>query len=234
MHTALHFVCVTCRSSWNGNCHNSGLKLLSSALQGEFLLDHQLERKFTVVMILDIWPTFRTILFYVFIYIFNPLHVSSTSCSSSGETNCVNTTSGSCHCVSVAVSRAGGKAFRVQVGSELPTCTRHGVTLVIYQETGYFVWLQGVTLPVQLAKITTEDWWIAQTYDVQIYLGHRSWLRHWATSRKVAGSIPDGVIGIFNWFNPYGRTRDLESAQPLSEMSTRDIILGGGFKAAGT
>ena len=33
---------------------------------------------------------------YVFIFIFNYLHVSSTSCSSSGETNCVNTTSGSC------------------------------------------------------------------------------------------------------------------------------------------
>ena len=33
--------------------------------------------------------------FNVFIYIFNSLHVSSTSCSSSGETNCVNTTSGS-------------------------------------------------------------------------------------------------------------------------------------------
>jgi len=32
------------------------------------------------------------------------LHVSSTSCSSSGETNCVNTTSGSCHSVSAAVS----------------------------------------------------------------------------------------------------------------------------------
>ena len=26
----------------------------------------------------------------------------------------------------------------------------------------------------------------------------RSWLRHGATSRKVAGSIPDGVIGIFH------------------------------------
>ena len=25
----------------------------------------------------------------------------------------------------------------------------------------------------------------------------RSWLRHCATSQKVAGSIPDGVIGIF-------------------------------------
>jgi hypothetical protein len=42
--------------------------------------------------------------FYVFI--FNSLHVSSTSCSSSGETHCVNTTSGSCHSVLVAVSCA--------------------------------------------------------------------------------------------------------------------------------
>jgi len=30
---------------------------------------------------------------YLFIYIFNYLQVSRTSCSSSGETNCVNTTS---------------------------------------------------------------------------------------------------------------------------------------------
>jgi len=26
----------------------------------------------------------------------------------------------------------------------------------------------------------------------------RNWLRHCDTSRKVAGSIPDGVIGIFH------------------------------------
>ena len=32
--------------------------------------------------------------FYVFTFIYNSLHVSSTSCSSSGETNCINTTSG--------------------------------------------------------------------------------------------------------------------------------------------
>jgi len=43
------------------------------------------------------WPTWCTIPFYVFIFIFNSLNVSSTLCSSSGETNCVNTTSGSCH-----------------------------------------------------------------------------------------------------------------------------------------
>jgi len=34
------------------------------------------------------------ILFYVFISIYNSLHVSSTSCSSSGEKNCINTASG--------------------------------------------------------------------------------------------------------------------------------------------
>ena len=43
--------------------------------------------------ILGKWTTWRIILFYVFIFIFNSLHVS---CSSSGETNCVNTNSGSC------------------------------------------------------------------------------------------------------------------------------------------
>jgi len=33
--------------------------------------------------------------------------------------------------------------------------------------------------------------------DLLLTLWH-SWLRHCATSRKVAGSISDGVIGIFN------------------------------------
>jgi hypothetical protein len=32
------------------------------------------------------------------------------------------------------------------------------------------------------------------------------WLRYCATSRKVAGLIPDGVIGIFHWHNPSERT----------------------------
>ena len=47
----------------------------------------------------------------------------------------------------------------------------------------------------------------------------RSWLRHCAKSRKVAGSIPDGVTGILNWHNPSGRTMALGSTQPLTEMS---------------
>ena len=59
----------------------------------------------------------------------------------------------------------------------------------------------------------------------------RSWLRHCATSRKVAGSIPDGVSGIFHSHNPSGRTTALGSTQPLTEMSTRNISWG--VKAAG-
>ena len=54
----------------------------------------------------------------------------------------------------------------------------------------------------------------------------RSWLRHWATSQKVAGAIPDGVIGIFHWHNPSGRTMALGSTQPLTEMSTGNISWG--------
>jgi hypothetical protein len=37
-------------------------------------------------------------------------------------------------------------------------------------------------------------------YSTYIHSGHAvaQWLRHCATNRKVAGSIPDGVIGIFH------------------------------------
>ena len=49
-----------------------------------------------------------------------------------------------------------------------------------------------------------------------------SWLRHCATSQKVAGSIPDGVTRIFSWHNPSSRTLALGSTQPLTEMSTRN------------
>jgi hypothetical protein len=57
-----------------------------------------------------------------------------------------------------------------------------------------------------------------------------SWLRHYAASRKVAGSIPDEVIGFFNWpaSNPSSRTMALGSTQPLTEMSTRNLPGGKG------
>jgi len=54
------------------------------------------------------------------------------------------------------------------------------------------------------------------------------------TNRKVAGSIPAGVIGNFSLAKYLSdRTMALGSTQPLTEMSTRNISWGGGIKAAG-
>jgi hypothetical protein len=59
-------------------------------------------------------------------------------------------------------------------------------------------------------------------------------LRHCATSRNVAGSIPDSVTGLFHRRNSSGRTRVLGLTNPLTELSTRNIIPGwGGVKAVG-
>ena len=52
------------------------------------------------------------------------------------------------------------------------------------------------------------------------------WLRCCATIRKIAGSIPNGVIGIFHWHNPSDRTMNLGSIQPLKGKSTRRISWG--------
>ena len=49
------------------------------------------------------------------------------------------------------------------------------------------------------------------------------WLMHCVKSRKVAGSIPDGIIRIFHWHIPSGRTMALESTQPLTEMNASNI-----------
>jgi hypothetical protein len=55
--------------------------------------------------------------------------------------------------------------------------------------------------------------------------------RHYTTSRKVAGSIPDEVIGFFNWPNYFSRTMALGSIQPLTEMSTMNLPEGKGRPA---
>jgi hypothetical protein len=51
------------------------------------------------------------------------------------------------------------------------------------------------------------------------------------TSRKVAGLIPDEVIGFFNLPNPFSRTMALGSTQLLTDMSTRN--LPGVWRAGG-
>jgi hypothetical protein len=48
------------------------------------------------------------------------------------------------------------------------------------------------------------------------------WLKYCATNRKVAGLIPDGVIGFFS----SDRATALGSIQPLKEISTSNISRG--------
>ena len=71
------------------------------------------------------------------------------------------------------------------------------------------------------------------TYRITYYYGTRwgSLFRQCATSQKVARSIPDGIIVIFHWLNPSGRTLALGSTQSLTEMNTWNISWG--IKVAG-
>ena len=64
---------------------------------------------------------------------------------------------------------------------------------------------------------------IFMTFYIWVGTSVAQWLRRCATNRKVAGSIPADVIGIFHWLNSSDRTMAFGSTQPLTEMSTRSI-----------
>ena len=54
----------------------------------------------------------------------------------------------------------------------------------------------------------------------------RSFLRRFATSQEVAGSIPDGVIGIFHW-HPSGRAVALGVDSASNRNEYLEYFLGG-------
>jgi hypothetical protein len=56
-------------------------------------------------------------------------------------------------------------------------------------------------------------------------------MRHYPTCQTVAGSIPDEVTGFSNWPNPSSRTMALRSAEPITEMSTRNLYWDKGRPA---
>jgi hypothetical protein len=67
------------------------------------------------------------------------------------------------------------------------------------------------------------------SFNIQtLHFFHR---QHYATSQKVAGSIPDEIIAFFNWPNPSSYTMALGSTQPLTEVSTRNLPGGIGLSA---
>jgi hypothetical protein len=58
------------------------------------------------------------------------------------------------------------------------------------------------------------------------YTQWHSWSRQCATSLKVAGSIPDGVIVLLHCHNPSDGDMAMLPNQPLEEMSTRYVSWG--------
>jgi len=81
---------------------------------------------------------------------------------------------------------------------------------VLFMCKSILYYCHGVSTQLQLTNIS---------YHI-VYQGHCS------TSRKVAGSIPDGVIGIFHLRNLSGRTMAPWLTQPLTEMSNRNVSWG--------
>jgi len=62
----------------------------------------------------------------------------------------------------------------------------------------------------------------------------RSWLRHFATSRKIAGSIPGSATWIFHWHNPSRPHYDPGVDPANNRNECQEYFLeGGGVKAAG-
>jgi hypothetical protein len=59
-------------------------------------------------------------------------------------------------------------------------------------------------------------------------------MMHYVTSRKVAGSIPEELTAIFNWYILSSRTMALGLTRPLTEMSTVNLSGGQGWSARKT
>jgi hypothetical protein len=110
------------------------------------------------------------------------------------------------------------------------TCSRTDGRSLIFLSTLYLMYCLSLhsvlrfTPPfLQFCKAELMELWsrLPQAIDINLrkkYWGHnerwRSWSRHRATSRMVAGSVPDGVFGIFHWYNPSGRKMALGSTSP--------------------
>jgi hypothetical protein len=87
------------------------------------------------------------------------------------------------------------------------------------------VYSSGYTLPLRVWKAIH-----VQSDTIILVLVHRptllalcSWLRHNTTSRKVAGLIPDEIIGFFSVRLMLPAALVLGSTQPLTELNTRNI-----------
>ena len=131
----------------------------------------------------------------------------------------------------------------MQVGS---TCSSRGILTEFFFEIAGTTWLRvrevrGITIAAYSAShsiflvsyecggLSGFDWNMC----CKVGTRWRSWSRRCTANRKVAGSIPNGVIGILRWLNPSGRSRAPWSTQPIAEKSIRDLTWGKGGRCVG-
>jgi len=95
-----------------------------------------------------------------------------------------------------------------------------------------FDWFSSIWLIFKhLIDFRAFDWFSSLHIENSFLFGKETFKRHnfcnlarlYVFYWKVAGSIPDSVIGIFHWHNTFGRTLALESTKPQTEMITRTI-----------
>ena len=82
-----------------------------------------------------------------------------------------------------------------------------------------------------LLRFAPHDILLCPVYSPRNNSDYFTTLWHYATSRKVAGSIPDGITGTFHWLKPSGRTRGpgIDSASDRNEYQESFL----GVKTAG-
>jgi hypothetical protein len=102
----------------------------------------------------------------------------------------------------------------------------YDVTIEQWKQQNRFVWLKKV-IPLRRIQM-----FLTPFCQIQCNFHNRTLkLMHYATCRKVAGSIPVDAIWFFNWPDPSSRTMALGSTRPLTEMSTKNILGGNGRPA---
>jgi hypothetical protein len=113
-----------------------------------------------------------------------------------------------------ARSKCEATAFQIELLTHLRARHRERVLMRLSPVSGY-----------NMSKIGTKSLALLN-YDILNDWGTRwcSWLRHCATSRKVASSITDSVTGIFHWHNPSGRTMALGLTLPLTEIEYLGVL----------
>ena len=107
---------------------------------------------------------------------------------------------GSCHEVLEQVFDNFPK-YHMKFSRFLQSCTNFDLKISSKKTKSLIISKEPLKCTLQVYNTTIEQVTSFNYLGVQTTSGGprwRSWLRHCATSQKVAGSIPDGVIGIFH------------------------------------